>query len=473
VAARSARELDRSCRVPVALLLGLSAMWLVWTLTLVLITSIQLHTPSFLAECPWLTYGRLRPVMNVSFLYGFASPAALGIGLWVLCRLGGARFVAAPCATLGALLWHAGLKIGVLAILAGHNSGFESLELPRASALILLIGFTAIGIPVLLTFHARTNAMLYPSQWFILAACFWFPWLCSTAVLLLRAAPVRGAAQWTVSQWYASGVSQLWLGSLALAAILYCLPKWAGRALHSRGLALYAFWTLALLGAWGRMLPGDPVPRWLPALSTLATILLVLPAIAVAINAHRTLAGAYSKIWGNPALRLVLLGCAGYVASAVLSALLIWQPMAAIARFSFLDDARLQLLHYGYLTLVFVGAGSYAFGRVVREPCIAPALAKLFSWGLTLGTAISVGALAIAGVSHGIAQLNPQTELGEAARSLALLLALNSAGVAVLLAGAAGWLLHLVGALWSVARRDAAPALHRLNQPTSDALATS
>ena len=47
----------------------------------------------------------------------------------------------------------------------------------------------------MLTFHQRRERQLFVSQWFLFAALFWFPWIYSTANLLLLAFPVRGMAQ--------------------------------------------------------------------------------------------------------------------------------------------------------------------------------------------------------------------------------------------------------------------------------------
>ena len=52
-------KLDASCRVPLLALCGGAALWLVVGSVLAMIASIKFHAPDFLADCPWLTYGRV------------------------------------------------------------------------------------------------------------------------------------------------------------------------------------------------------------------------------------------------------------------------------------------------------------------------------------------------------------------------------------------------------------------------------
>jgi len=87
------------------------------------------------------------------------------------------------------------VTIGIIGILAGDATGFHYLEMPRYAALILFLGYLLIGLWILLTFHQRRQRSLFVSQWFLLAALFWFPWIYSTAYLLLASFPERGVAQ--------------------------------------------------------------------------------------------------------------------------------------------------------------------------------------------------------------------------------------------------------------------------------------
>ncbi len=255
-------RIDSSCRV--LLLPIVSALvWLLISSLFALITSVKLHSPTVLADCSWLTYGHTRPAANDAFVYGFASQAGLAVALWILCRLGRTTLVGIVPIAIGSLFWNLGVTIGIVAILSGNTTGFDWLEFPSAGSAILLASYALLGTCALLTFKARRNEELYPSQWYILAALFWFPWLYTTARLLLIWFPVRGVMQLAVNVWFANGLFTLWLTSLALAVLFYFIPKLIKAPLHSRTLAVLGFWSLAAFGCWAGFYRGLPLPAWM------------------------------------------------------------------------------------------------------------------------------------------------------------------------------------------------------------------
>ena len=54
--------IDRSLRHPVMFFLTSGAAWLAVSIFLGVISSAKMHSPDFLAHCPWLTYGRVFPL---------------------------------------------------------------------------------------------------------------------------------------------------------------------------------------------------------------------------------------------------------------------------------------------------------------------------------------------------------------------------------------------------------------------------
>ncbi|MEY2409411.1 MAG: cytochrome c oxidase cbb3-type subunit, partial [Verrucomicrobiota bacterium] len=288
-----AAEIDASLRWPVLVLFGGATTWLLAGSLLWLITFIKFAWPEFLGDISWLTLGRVRPAAINAFLYGCASQAALGVMLWMLCRLGGNRFIHQVPVIIATKVWNLGVAIGIVAILAGASTGFEWLEMPRYAAAFLFVGYVVIALCALATFQLRRHCELYPSQWFLLAALFWFPWLYSAAQYLLVLDPVRGALQAVVGEWFTGNFAGLWLGPVALAGIYYFLPRLTGRPLFSRELASFAFWTYLFFTAFSGLtgLIGAPVPRWMPAVSTVANVCLLLPLACNSLNWHLTNSG--------------------------------------------------------------------------------------------------------------------------------------------------------------------------------------
>ena len=96
-------------------------------------------------------------------------------------------------------------------------------------------------------FRFRRGDPIYITQWYLLAAFLWFPWMYLAAQTMLFVVPVQGVLQAAVNWWYANNLLFLWFGSLALGTAYYMIPKVIGRPVYSYHLAAIGFWTYALL----------------------------------------------------------------------------------------------------------------------------------------------------------------------------------------------------------------------------------
>src|SRR6202012_4094526 len=94
-----------SCRLPLLVLFGGAALWLVVGLALALLASLTFHNPQMFAGCSCLTYGHLVPAANDLLVYGFAVPAALGVILWIFARLSQVELVLPLVAVVAANFW--------------------------------------------------------------------------------------------------------------------------------------------------------------------------------------------------------------------------------------------------------------------------------------------------------------------------------------------------------------------------------
>ena len=122
--------IDSTARRPLLYLIGSGIVWLVISGIFALITSIQLHTPQFLADCAWFTHGRAQALRETAFVYGWAANVGVAIALWVLARLGGEPLRGRNWLFFGAVFWNVGVAVGLVGIAAGDMAGFSLLELP-------------------------------------------------------------------------------------------------------------------------------------------------------------------------------------------------------------------------------------------------------------------------------------------------------------------------------------------------------
>lgn len=112
-------EIDHSLRLPLLLLVRMSAFWFVVGSFLALLSALKLVLPSFLDGSSFFTYGRLFPVACDLLIYGWATPIGLAVSLWLMARLCGTPLRCAKIFVSAGLIWNLGIFLGSLAIL-GH-----------------------------------------------------------------------------------------------------------------------------------------------------------------------------------------------------------------------------------------------------------------------------------------------------------------------------------------------------------------
>jgi cytochrome c oxidase cbb3-type subunit I len=367
-------------------LLGSATLWLLAGSFLLLVASLKLVAPGLLADCAVASYGRVQPAAVNALLFGFATPAALAVALWLILRQGGGtlRFVGA--ALVGGLLWNLGVAVGLIEIFSGHTTGFEWLEMPKTAGGILLAGYLLVALSALQTLRARVEQALTVSQWFVVGALFAFPWLYSTAVALLQCLPVRGVVQVSVNAWFTAGFSHLWLGAVALAALYHFLPRLAGADTVNRSLALVGFWSLFLLGAWTGLQPGTPLPAWLVSLSGSLAVLLLVPLAANATNLLCNTRAALGPILADGPGRFALLAALAYLLwnlALVASAL---PAVSARLRFSPFESTKF-LLGFVFVSSAFFGALYQIVPELLGRPWPL-ARALNLHWGLTVAALV-------------------------------------------------------------------------------------
>jgi cytochrome c oxidase cbb3-type subunit I len=428
VPAASQAEIDASCRWPVLLLFFSAVAWLTLGSIFSLLVSVKMHAPGMMADAGWLTYGRLQAAGSNLFLYGFGIPAGLGMLLWMFARLGATRVVWPSAALAGTAFWNLGVLLGLVQILAGGNTGYEWLEIPRGATLILFTGYLLIGVTAMLTFMARTRCELYVSQWFLLAALFWFPWVLSTASLLLQFQPPRGALQAVVHLWYGQNLSVICLGFIGLAATFYFIPKFIGKPLHSRYSAMLAFWMLAFFGAWGGIHPGAPVPAWMPSVSTVGTVLLIVPLLALAGNWHQTLSGAY-RMWRELGLlRVVIFAAIIFLVTGLLRIALAFPPVSDVLEFTYFTTAVRQLHLYGFFALTMFVAIYYILPRVTGLEMPSAKLVKVHLFCAVAGILVVAISLLAAGVMQGTRLADPAQDFNDVMKATMMIFRLSTLG---------------------------------------------
>ena len=429
-------KIDASCRVPLLALFGGAAVWLVVGLVLGLIAAIKFHAPEFLSACPLLTYGRVAPAANDAVLYGFCIPAALGVMLWIFARLSQSPLALPLVPVVAANLWHLGVFIGTAGILLGESTGHPWLEYPRAAAVLLFTAFLLIAISAAATFGWRQERELFPSHWFLFAALLWFAWIYSTAnVFLISHSPPRGVVQAIIGWWFANNLVFVWLALMGVGTAFYFLPKIAGKPLANTGYALFAFLTLILFGTWCGVPQGAPVPAWLPALSSVAAALTILPLVAILIITVKTVCGACVSCKGGP-FCFLRFGMMCFIASGILYVSAACPQYSRVLEFTWFGFAQTQLQLLGFSAMILFGAIYELLPQVMGKPLPLPKFAKLHFFITVAGVLLFVAPLVIAGIVQGEKLADVNVAFADANIAALKFLRVSTTGLLLVLLGA-------------------------------------
>jgi cytochrome c oxidase cbb3-type subunit 1 len=442
---RTGAGIEPSCRLPLLYLFGSGAGWLFIGLCFAFIASLKFHNPNFLTQHACFTYGRVHASQLDCVLYGFGVPSALGVSLWLLCRLGRTTLVGPGVILIGTAVWNFAVTVGVLGVLAGDASGFESFEMPRYVSWMLLTGYALIGICALLTFHQRQPGALYPAQWFVVGAIFWFPWIFTTATALLLGAPARGVLQAVIAWWYAHNFNTVFLGFAGLGSILYFVPKLLGRPLHSYYVAALGFWTLALFGSCGGIPAGAPVPAWITSLSAAGTILSALPVLAIAFNFIQTVRHDFDAMDANLPVRFAYVAFTFWLIAMAQQIVGVIPGVSDLTNYTWFGVAQWELFHYGFFAMAMFGAMYYIVPRLLDHvdlPEWAPGLAKAHFWLTFFGVLISYIALVVGGVGQGYLLNEPRYSFTQVVAATLTALRVETLGDVLIILGTLCFLLN-------------------------------
>ena len=443
------REAEASHPAGMLILFAGAALWMLAALLLGLLDSLKFHAPAFLAGQAYLSYGRVDAARNAVFLYGFGAPSALGLALWLSCRLGRATLAGPGVVFIGAVLWNLAVALGAGAILCGGGTGVEYFEMPLWCARILFAAYLLIGVCALLTFHQREPGPLYPSQWFVVGSLFWFPWIFSTAALVVLFAPARGVLQASTAWWCARNFDTVFLGFAGLASAFYFIPKLLGRPLHSHYQAALVFWTLALFGSWGGIPAGAPLPSWIISLGVAGTVLTAVPVLAVATNFYQTAREDLNALDADPTLRFTCAGLMFWIIAGAQQIVGALPGVSAITDFTWFGAAQKEMFHYGFFAMTVFGALYYIVPRLLGldHSAWCPKLLKGHFFLTFLGVLISCLSLLAAGIGQGILLANAGNSFMDVMRRTMPPVRVSLLGDLFLAAGTVLFLLNFAGVL--------------------------
>ncbi len=400
-------EIDASMKWPGLLFIVSGVLWLMAGTILAIIASIKMTNPDFLSAWEWMTFGRVRTAHLNAMAFGWGSNAVFAVGLWIMARLCRARIRHVGILFIAGCFWNIAVTVGVIGILRGDMLHAEWLEMPTYITPLIALSYGMIGIWGIIAFRFRQTDYIYVSQWYILAALFWLPWLYTIAQVLMFFEPSRGTVQSLTNWWFAHNVLGLWFTPIAVAAAYYFIPKVLGVPIHSYYLSVIGFWSLALFYNWAGVhhLIGGPIPAWLISAGIVASVMMVIPVVVTAINHHMTVVGHFKKVWMSPTLRFVVFGAVNYTLVSLLGSAMALRSVNEVTHFTHFTVGHAHHGMYAFFTMLMFGSIYYIMPRLLHREWPSATLIRVHFWTCAIGVLIMIVALHVGGWIQGL-QMN-------------------------------------------------------------------
>ena len=397
-------EADRSTRGPVLLFYSSAVIWLLVGSIFGLIAALKFQMPDWLTSQAALTFGRVRTVHLNAVTYGWTSMGLIGTAVWMIPRLVRAPLYAPKLATVAAWGWNLFMILGLSALLMGYSDGLEWLEIPLPIDAIVALSGGLMAVSVLITVARRRTQHFYVSVWYILAAMVWFPIIFVTASLPIFTGVNQAAVNW----WYGHNALGLWITPMALALAYYFIPKILGHPIYSYNLSLVGFWSLAFFYSLNghHHLIGAPMPQWVTTTSITASVMMVIPVAATAVNFHYTMIGRFDALKHSPTLRFVVAGSMIYTLVSLQGSIEALRTVNRVVHFTQYTVGHAHLGAYGFAAMILFGAYYFIMPRVMNREWPSGRLIKWHFWLALLGVLIYFGSLSIGGVLQGLAMLD-------------------------------------------------------------------
>jgi cytochrome c oxidase cbb3-type subunit 1 len=411
--------IDRSMKWPALFFLVSAVMWLLAGTVFALLTAIKMTNPSFFGDIEWLTFGRVRSAHLNAMIYGWAFNAGFAVALWIMARLCRSEVRHSGLLLVAGAFWNLSVTAGIAGILAGGMTSVEWLEMPVYVMPLLVFSYSVIGVWGVIAFRFRQSGHIYVSQWYILAALFWFPWLYTIAGVMIFFEPARGTVQAVTNWWYASNLIGLWFTPIGLAAAYYLIPKVIGRPIYSYYLSMLGFWTLALFYSWSGInhLIGGPLPAWVITIGIVASLMMVMPVVVTAVNLHMTVVGRFRQVFASPTLLFVVFGSISYTLVSFIGSTMALRSVNEVTHFTHFTVGHAHHGVYAFYTMVMFGAIYFIVPRLVYREWPSSALIKCHFYMTAGGITIMILALYIGGWRQGLSLNNADIDFIEIVKS--------------------------------------------------------
>ena len=338
--------------------IGTATFWLVLGTSVGEYLGIKFVAPD-VDHISWLSFGRLRPVHTNMVFWGWASLGMLGLGHYVVPKVGNTPLASLKMGWYTLYFVNASVIFGTLSLLAGiNNGGGEYREYIWPIALLLAIGLILTLINFIQTIAKRATEEIYISNWYIVAATIF-----AIVITIVAYVPLwqDGLGETIIQGYYMHQGVGMWFMMFTLGIVYYFLPQQLNKPIYSYSLGILAFWAqiifYTLIGTHHFIF--SAIPWWLQTIAIVGSVGMIIPVAAGTTNFILTFKGAWYKVPSSYTLPFFLVGIVFYFTGSLQGTAEAFKTTNLIWHFTDFTVAHSHITMYGIICF-FIWAGIYA-----------------------------------------------------------------------------------------------------------------
>lgn len=370
----------------------------------------QMAWPDLNFDIPYITFGRLRSVHTNTVLYGFAGTTLLATAYYVVQRTSHVRLWSDKLAWFTFWGWNIYMLGIFITLPLGLTQGKEYHEAEWPMDLLLAVLWISMLVNFTMTLAIRKVSHIYVANWFYLSLFIMFTYLHVVNSLVIPVSMWKsysifaGVQDAMIQWWWGHNAVGFFLTAGFLGIMYYFVPKQANRPIYSYRLSIVHFWALVFGYVWlgAHHLQYTALPDWTGSLGAAISLAMIIPSWGGALNGMLTLTGAWNKLRTDYILRFLIVSLAFYAMSTFEGPVMSSKTVNALSHYTDWTIGHVHSGALGWVAMISIGAIYHMTERMWNTRMFSVTLVNVHFWLATIGTAIYITAMWVAGIMQGL-----------------------------------------------------------------------
>lgn len=370
----------------------------------------ELAWPVLNFDNPYLSFGRLRPVHTNAVIFAFGGSTLMATAYYVVQRTCHTALWSDKLAWFTFWGWNLVIIGAVLTLPMGYTQSKEYAEMEWPLDILITAVWLAYTFNFIMTLVHRKVSHIYVANWFFLSMMVMFTYIHVVNSLVI---PVELWKSYSIFAGVHDAMIQWWWGHNAVGFFLttgflgimyYFVPKQANRPVYSYRLSVIHYWGLVFGYVWlgAHHLQYTALPDWTGSLGAAISLAMIIPSWGGAINGMFTLSGAWDKLRTDYILRFLIVSLAFYAMSTFEGPVMSSKTVNALSHYTDWTIGHVHAGALGWVAMVSIGAIYHMVERLWNTKLYSTRLVNVHFWMATLGTALYITAMWVAGIMQGL-----------------------------------------------------------------------